>query len=36
MKLSKKDEARQRMIARTLASGKALGGLLIGLQAYRR
>ena len=33
MKLSKKDEARQRMIARTLASGKALGGLLIGLTA---
>ena len=33
MKLSKKSTALQRAIQRTLASGKALGGLLVGLVA---
>ena len=33
MKLSKKNRARQRAIQKTIASGKALGGLLVGLTA---
>ena len=33
MKLSRKNAALQRVIQRTLASGKALGGLLVGLVA---
>lgn len=33
MKLSKKNAARQSAIRRALASGKSLGGLLIGLAA---
>ena len=33
MKLSKKSQARQRAIAKMVASGKALGGLLAGLAA---
>ncbi len=33
MKLSKKNQARQRAIAKALASGKALGGLLAGIAA---
>ena len=33
MKLSKKSQARQRTIAKMVASGKALGGLLAGLVA---
>ena len=33
MKLSKKSQARQRAIAKMVASGKALGGLLAGLVA---
>ena len=33
MKLSRKNTALQRAIQRTLASGKALGGLLVGLVA---
>lgn len=33
MKLSKKNKAKQRTIARMLASGKALGGLLAGVAA---
>ncbi len=33
MKLSRKNAALQRAIQRTLASGKALGGLLVGLVA---
>jgi len=33
MKLSKKNAARQRAIQKTIASGKALGGLLVGLTA---
>ena len=33
MKLSKKNQARQRAIAKALASGKALGGLLAGVTA---
>lgn len=33
MKLSKKNAARQRDIQKTIASGKALGGLLVGLTA---
>ena len=33
MKLSKKNAARQSAIRRALASGKSLGGLLVGLAA---
>ena len=33
MKLSKKNKARQRAIQKTIASGKALGGLLVGFAA---
>ena len=33
MKLSKKNQAKQRAISRMLASGKALGGLLAGIAA---
>ena len=33
MKLSKKNQTRQRVISRMLASGKALGGLLAGVAA---
>jgi hypothetical protein len=33
MKLSKKNQARQRAIAKMVSSGKALGGLLAGLVA---
>lgn len=33
MKLSKKNEAKQRLISRMVASGKALGGLLAGVAA---
>lgn len=33
MKLSKKSQARQKAIAKMVASGKALGGLLVGLVA---
>ena len=33
MKLSKKNAARQRVIQKAIASGKALGGLLVGLTA---
>ena len=33
MRLSKKNAARQRAIQKTIASGKALGGLLVGLTA---
>lgn len=33
MNLSKKSKSRQRLIAKALASGKALGGLLAGLAA---
>ena len=33
MKLSKKNQARQRVIAKALVSGKALGGLLAGIAA---
>ena len=33
MKLSKKNEALQRAIHKALASGKALGGLIVGLAA---
>jgi len=33
MKLTKKNAARQRAIAKALAAGKALGGLLAGLAA---
>ena len=33
MKLSKKNEARQRILQKAIASGKTLGGLLVGLTA---
>ena len=33
MKLSKKSQSRQRAIAKAIASGKSLGGLLAGLAA---
>ena len=33
MKLSKKNRARQRVIQKTILSGKALSGLLVGLTA---
>ena len=33
MKLSKKNAARQRILQKAIASGKTLGGLLVGLTA---